>query len=244
MRISVLTMFPEQFDSFLNAPIIRRAADNNLLQIELIDIKQYADGSFRHIDDSPYGGGAGMILKCAPVMKALQAVKDSSSHTVLITPQGTPYTQKKAHELAEVDHLILLCGHYEGMDARIEKEANEEISVGDYILTGGELPAMTIIDSIARLCGTIRDVSTEEESFENGLLEYPQYTKPRDYEGKTVPDVLLSGHDENIRIWRLKESLRRTLHKRSDLLRQRELTKEEQQLLSEIQQEEHLPHTS
>ncbi|NCB33071.1 MAG: tRNA (guanosine(37)-N1)-methyltransferase TrmD [Erysipelotrichia bacterium] len=241
MRISVITMFPELFDSFLNGPIIRRASDRNLLQIELIDIKQHSDGSFRHIDDSPYGGGAGMILKCEPIMNALNTVRNSSSHTVLISPQGTSYTQKKAHELIAQNHLILICGHYEGIDARIEAEADEEISAGDYILSGGEIPAMAMIDSIARLCGTIRDTSTKEESFENGLLEYPQYTKPREFKGKSVPEVLLSGHNERIRIWRLKESLRRTLHKRPDLLANRTLTEEELNLLNEIQMEEHLP---
>lgn len=238
MRISVLTIFPEEFQDFQRKPIVARAVSRGLLTIEIIDIKDFASGSFRHIDDSPFGGGAGMLMRCEPVFGALRSVHTEDSWTILTSPAGKPYTQQRARQLAGMEHLILLCGHYEGMDARIEEAADEAISVGDYVLTGGELPAMVIMDSIARLLGTIREASTEEESYEQGLLEYPQYTRPADFEGRQVPEVLLSGHAERIRRWRLKESLRRTLAVRPDLLQQRALSSEEKELLEEIREEE------
>ena len=235
MKIQVLTIFPELFDSFLKAPLTARAVARGSLDLRIIDIKDYAEGSFRHIDDSPYGGGAGMILKCQPVLDALHAAESPDSWRILLSPSGKPYDQKHAHELLQKEDLILIAGHYEGFDARIEEEADEEISTGDYILSGGELPAMTIMDSLIRLLdGTIREASTEDESFEDGLLEYPQYTKPRVYEGKQVPDVLLSGNHEAIRRWKLKESLRRTMERRPDLLKDRDLTEEEKELMEEL----------
>ncbi|MCI2154532.1 MAG: tRNA (guanosine(37)-N1)-methyltransferase TrmD [Solobacterium sp.] len=238
MKIQVLTIFPELFGSFLKAPLTARAIANESLELKIIDIKDYASGSFRHIDDSPYGGGAGMILKCQPVLDALHAAESPDSWRILLSPSGKPYDQKHAHELLKKKDLILIAGHYEGFDARIEAEADEWISTGDYILSGGEIPAMTIMDSMIRLLGgTIRAASTEEESFEDGLLEYPQYTKPRIYEGMQVPEVLLSGNHEAIRRWKLKESLRRTLEHRPDLLKDRKLTKEETELMEELQNE-------
>lgn len=235
MKIQVLTIFPELFDSFLKAPLTARAVARGSLDLRIIDIKDYAEGSFRHLDDSPYGGGAGMILKCQPVLDALHAAESPESWRILLSPSGKPYDQKHAHELLQKEDLILIAGHYEGFDARIEEEADEEISTGDYILSGGELPAMTIMDSLIRLLdGTIREASTEDESFEDGLLEYPQYTKPRVYEGKQVPDVLLSGNHEAIRRWKLKESLRRTMERRPDLLKDRDLTEEEKELMEEL----------
>lgn len=209
MKISILTMFPEMLDSLKQAPIIQHAQAKGIVEIEIVDIRQYAEGSFRDIDDSPYGGGAGMIMRFGPLKKALDAVKSGESFTVMTAAAGFPYTQKKAHEYAEKKHLIILCGHYEGMDARINEDVDEAVSIGDYIVSGGEYPAMIITDSIIRLLdGVIKKESTEEESFENGLLEYPQYTKPAVYEGKEVPPVLLSGNHEKIRLWRRKESLR------------------------------------
>ena len=240
MTITILTIFPESFDSFLKGPVVARALEKGLVTIDIVDIKDYAHGSFRHIDDSPFGGGAGMVLRCQPVLDALKTVGDA--HIAALTPAGVPYTQQKAHEYAALDHLVLLCGHYEGMDARILKHVDEEVSVGDYILTGGELPAMTIADSIVRLLpGALRQASTEDESFEDGLLEYPQYTQPREFEGETVPDVLLSGNHEAIRRWRRKESLRMTRERRPDLLEryiaEGNLTEEDRVLLLELEQE-------
>ena len=241
MRITVLTIFPEFFDSFLDSVLVKRAAEKGLLEVEIRDIKDYADGSFRHIDDSPYGGGAGMIMRCEPLIGCLEAVKTGNSHTVMFMPGGVPYTQDKVHEYTGMDHLILICGHYEGIDARVNSYCDEFISVGDYVLSGGEIPAMAVIDSIVRLLGTIRRASTEEESFENGLLEYPQYTRPADFRGMKVPAVLMSGNHKEIEKWRLKESLRLTAEIRPDLLADRELSEAEKKLLEEIENEKNNP---
>lgn len=211
-----------------------------------MDIKDFAKGSFRHIDDSPFGGGAGMVMRCQPVLDALQAVKERGPsgdiRSVAMTPAGKPYEQKTARRFAELPHLVLLCGHYEGMDARIFGSIDEEVSMGDYILTGGELPAMTVIDSVVRLLpGALRGASTEEESFEDGLLEYPQYTQPREYDGMSVPDVLLSGDHGRIRRYRRREALRVTKERRPDLLEAYiaagKLTGEEAELLQELEEE-------
>lgn len=246
MKISVLTIFPESFESFLKTPVVARAIDKGLVDIELVDIKDFAHGSFRHIDDSPFGGGAGMVMRCQPVLDALKAVREQDPsgdvRAVAMTPAGTAYDQQTARRFAELPHLVLLCGHYEGIDARVFDSIDEEVSMGDYILTGGELPAMTVIDSVVRLLpGALRGASTEEESFEDGLLEYPQYTQPRDYEGKTVPDVLLSGDHGRIRRYRRRESLRLTKERRPDLLEayiaEGKLTDEEAALLRELEEE-------
>ena len=233
MTISVLTIMPELFGSFLQAPVIARAIRNGVLEVKIIDIREYAPGSFRHIDDSPFGGGAGMVMRCQPVLDALRAC-NNKDRTVILSPAGKPYTQKKAHELSSAGHLVLICGHYEGMDARIYPHADEQISIGDYVLTGGEIAAQVIIDSIARLLpGSLRDESTQEESFENGLLEYPQYTQPAVYEGEAVPDVLRSGDHEKIRKWRMQQSLLLTRRMRPDLFEAHVLTEEEKALLAE-----------
>lgn len=240
MRITILTIFPESFESFRKTPVTARAVEQGAADIEVLDLKDFAHGSFRHIDDSPFGGGAGMVLRCQPVLDALKTVGDA--HVVALTPAGTPYDQKTARRFAALDHLVLLCGHYEGMDARILRHVDEEVSMGDYILTGGELPAMTVVDSVVRLLpGVLRQTSTEEESFENGLLEYPQYTQPREYEGEAVPEVLLSGNHEAVRRWRRKESLRLTKERRPDLLEayiaEGNLTEEDEALLLELEGE-------
>ena len=219
MKISILTICPEQFGDFQKTPLIARAIEAGRLELSIIDIRDYAPGSFRRVDDSPYGGGAGMILRCQPVLDALHAVRTPESRVIILTPAGKPYTQTDAHRLSEESHLILICGHYEGMDARIYPHADELLSIGDYILTGGELPAMVITDSVMRLVkGSIKEESTKEESFEQGLLEYPQYTRPADYNGQKVPEVLLSGDHEAIRKWRQQEALRITKENRPDLL--------------------------
>lgn len=221
-KIKILSIAPEQFDSFLKTPLISRAIKNELLDLQIIDIRDYASGSFRKIDDSPYGGGAGMILRCQPVLDCLESFKSENSHSLLFAPIGRPYTQKDAHRLAEFDDLILICGHYEGFDARIYPHIDEIVSIGDYILSGGELPAMVLCESIMRLAeGSMKKESIEEESFEESLLEYPQYTKPYDYNGECVPDLLLSGDHEEIKKWRQNESIEMTKRYRPDLLQKK-----------------------
>ncbi len=220
MKITILTICPEQFGDFQKTPLISRAVNAGLLELSIIDIRDYAPGSFRHVDDSPYGGGAGMILRCQPVLDALEAVRTPLSHVAILAPIGKPYVQADAHRLAAMEELVLICGHYEGMDARIYPYADEILSIGDYVLTGGELPAMVICDSLMRLVeGSMKKESTVEESFEEGLLEYPQYTRPADYKGQKVPEVLLSGDHEAIRKWRQEEALRVTKERRPDLLK-------------------------
>lgn len=231
-------MFPEMLASLENAPIIRHAENKHILKLETVDIRNYADGSFRHLDDSPYGGGAGMIMRAGPVLKALEAVRRDDSYVILPIPSGKPYTQKKAHAYSEKKHLILIASHYEGIDARVYRHCDELVSSGDYILSSGEYACMNIADSVVRLLdGVIRKESTEDESFENGLLEYPQYTKPYDLNGDFVPDVLLSGNHEKIRRWKLKQSLKWTYEYREDLLDSHHLNDEEKELLKEIEEE-------
>ena len=238
MKISILTMFPGMFGSFLQGPVLQRALRKESLQIEIVDIREFSPGSFRHIDDSPFGGGAGMVMRCQPVLDALKSVKDEKSVSAAMSPAGRLFDQKTARRYAQLDHLILLCGHYEGMDERIYRHVDEEISIGDYILTGGEIAAMAVSDAVIRLLpGAIRGESTSEESFENGLLEYPQYTQPAVYEGEVVPEVLLSGNHEKIRKWRLRESLKRTLARRPDLLEGREMSAEEADIIAELMRE-------
>ena len=234
MRITILTIVPETLAGLTATPIIARAIERNQIAIEIMDMRDYVKGSFRDVDDSPYGGGAGMILRCEPVLNALNACWKENSHVVCLTPVGRIYRQEDARRLCEKEHLILIAGHFEGFDARVYEHCDEMISVGDYILSSGEIPAMAIVDSIVRLLpGVIRQQSTDEESFENGLLEYPQYTRPRDYNGQTVPEVLLSGDHEAIRRYRLKESLLLTEKYRPDLFEKHSLSEEEKELLEE-----------
>ena len=229
LKISILTMFPELFGDFLNAPVIRRQILKGNVELQVFDIKTYAPGSFRRIDDSPYGGGAGMILRCQPVVDALRAAKgDAGAHVIALDPAGKPFVQADARSYARYDHLILICGHYEGMDVRIYDYVDDIVSIGDYVLTGGELPAMVMCDAIVRLTeGALREESKREESFEEGLLEYPQYTRPAVFEGKAVPEVLLSGNHEAIDAWRRQAALERTRRMRPDLLTDLQNTGEE-----------------
>jgi len=232
MKITVLTLFPEMFESFLNTSIVGRSLQRGLAEVEFVQIRDFAPGNYKHVDDTPFGGGSGMVMKCQPVLDALNSVKTENSYTLLTSPAGKPYTQQKARELCEKDHLIILCGHYEGMDARINDHVDELVSIGDYVLTGGELASMVIIDSVVRLLkGAIRDTSTDEESHENGLLEYPQYTHPADYNGEKVPEVLLSGNHAKIREWRVMQSLKLTKELRPDLYEKHEFTDEEKKIL-------------
>ncbi len=232
MKITVLTLFPEMFENFLNTSIVGRSLQRGLAEVEFVQIRDFAPGNYKHVDDTPFGGGSGMVMKCQPVLDALNSVKTENSYTLLTSPAGKPYNQQKARELCKKDHLIILCGHYEGMDARINDHVDELVSIGDYVLTGGELASMVIIDSVVRLLkGAIRDTSTDEESHENGLLEYPQYTHPADYNGEKVPEVLLSGNHAKIREWRVMQSLKLTKELRPDLYEKHEFTDEEKKIL-------------
>lgn len=223
MKITILTICPEQFTDFLKTPLISRSIERGLLDMEITDIRDYAPGSFRKVDDSPYGGGAGMIMRCQPVLDALEDKRTADSHAIVLAPVGNQYTQKDAHRLSEMKHLILICGHYEGLDARIYEHADEILSIGDYILCGGEIPAMVISESVMRLIeGSMKHESVTDESFENDLLEYPQYTRPAEYRGQKVPEVLLSGDHEAIRNWREEEALKLTKKVRPDLLEKKD----------------------
>ena len=219
MKITILSVVPEMLSSLQASPIVQHAMQKGILELEIVDIKEYADGSFRHIDDSPFGGGAGMIMRCEPVYRAYRSVCSNGCHTIIPTPAGIPYTQKKAHELCGYEHLVLIAGHYEGLDERIFDLADERICMGDYIVSGGEYACMSITYSSVRLLpGVIRKESAEEESFENGLLEYSQYTKPVEFEGKRVPDVLRSGNHGAIAQFRHEDALKKTAQYRPDLL--------------------------
>ncbi len=238
MKITVLTLFPEMYEDFLKTSIIGRAIDRGLAEVEFVQIRDFAHDNYKHVDDRPFGGGCGQVMKCQPVLDALHSVKTDSSYTLMMSPAGHPYSQKKAHELSQKDHLIILCGHYEGLDARINDEVDELVSIGDYVLTGGELASMVIMDSVIRLLkGSITEGSTDEESHENGLLEYPQYTQPAEYEGRKVPDVLLSGNHAKIRAWRVEQSLLLTKKERPDLFEKHEFTDEEKKIMKKLQKE-------
>ena len=219
MKIDVLTLFPKMFTGFLTESIIKRAIENNKVEINIYDIRDYSKDPHKKVDDYGFGGGDGMVLMPQPIFDAVRSLRRDDSHVILLTPQGTPYHQSKAHELLNYKHIIMVCGHYEGFDERIRTLADEEISLGDFVLTGGELPSMVISDSIIRLLdGVIKEGSHQNDSFENGLLDYPVYTHPADYEGMKVPEVLLSGHHENIRKWRYEEQIKRTKERRPELL--------------------------
>ena len=218
-----MTLFPEMVMQGLNTSIIGRAAEKELLSIEAVNIRDYTLDKHKKVDDYPYGGGAGMLMQAQPVYDTWKSIVDRVGYrprTIYLTPQGTTFTQPMAKEFAKEKDLIFLCGHYEGIDQRvIDKIVDEEISIGDYVLTGGELPAMVLIDSVSRYVeGVLSESSTNEESFSQGLLEYPQYTRPETFEGVKVPEILLSGHHENIKKWREEKSLENTKLKRPDLL--------------------------
>lgn len=238
MKISILTLFPEMFDAVLNQSILKRARDKGLYDIEIINIRDFSKDKYHHVDDTPYGGGAGMLLQIEPIDLALQSVRSDNSFVLLTSPKAKPFNQLKAREYANKEHIVIICGHYEGFDARVETLVDDRLSIGDFILTGGELAAMVVVDSVVRLLNdAISKDSLDVESFDNNLLEYPQYTKPPVYKGMKVPDVLLSGHHKNIQRYRLKEALKDTLRYRSDLLKNHEFTKEEIELLKEIRDE-------
>ena len=219
MKIDILTLFPQMFDGFLNESIIARAIKDNLVTINVHNIRDYSKDPHKKVDDYGYGGGAGMVLMPEPIYDAVEDLKDDDSYVILMTPQGVKYNQGEAKKLLDKKHLIIICGHYEGFDERIRCLADIEYSIGDFILTGGELASMVITDSVTRLIdGVINTESHENDSFENNLLDYPVYTHPYDFRGMKVPDVLLSGHHENINKWRSEKQLERTKERRPDLL--------------------------
>lgn len=240
MRVHVLTLFPEMFAGPLDHSIVGRARQRGILEVQLVNIRDFTTDKHRIVDDTPYGGGPGMVMKPEPLFAAIESVRESSAtHVILMDPQGHPFTQKRAWELAQKPHLVLVCGHYEGVDERVRTLVDEELSIGDYVLTGGELPAMVVLDAVCRLLpGALGEAaSAQEESFEDGLLDHPHYTRPAVFRGMAVPDVLLSGHHAEIRRWRRREALRRTWLRRPDLLEGRALSAEEQRLLAEFRAE-------
>ena len=220
MRIDILTLFPNMFDGFINESIIKRAINKELVEINVIDFRKYSKLNNNQVDDTPYGGGGGMLLRIEPIYDCLQDIKTEDSKVILLTPDGVPYKQNIAIDLSKEKHLIFICGHYEGFDERIRTLCDMEISIGDYVLTGGEIPAMAISDSIIRLLeGAITNTSLDSESFNDNLLDYPTYTKPQEFMGMKVPDVLISGDHAKIRAWRDEKRLERTKARRPDLLK-------------------------
>ncbi len=237
MHFHILTIFPEILVSPLSASLLKKAQERGTLRVSVHNLRDYATGKHRSTDDSPYGGGPGMVMKPEPIVAALEAISLSLSHPwrVLLSPQGIPLTQAKVGELAKKEDLILICGRYEGVDERVQTFIDEEISIGDYILSGGEVAALVVIDVVARLVpGFVgKRESVQEESFTSGLLEYPQYTRPEEFRGLRVPEVLLSGHHQEVARWRQRQALLRTKVRRPDLLARLQLTKEDQALLQE-----------
>lgn len=240
MIIDILTIFPEMFDGPFSASIIKRAQEKGLLSINLINLRDFSRNKHRTVDDAPYGGGAGMVMAPQPFFEAIDWLKgrrNSLRRVILLCPTGQIFSQALANELAQEENLVLICGHYEGVDERVREHlVTDEVSIGDYILTGGELPAAIMVDVVSRLIPGVlgKSTSLQEETFQQGLLEYPQYTRPPVYRGYAVPEVLLSGHHEKVRRWRKKQALLRTLERRPELLNPVLLTKEDKEILKEI----------
>lgn len=240
MHIDILTLFPEMIEGAFTSSILKRAAEKEKFDYNLINFRDYSTNKHHKVDDYPYGGGAGMVLTAQPIFDAVKFAtksKRTKPRVILMCPQGETYTQKKAEELAKEEHLIIICGHYEGYDERIREHlVTDEISIGDYVLTSGEIGALAVVDSVVRLLPDVLGnvESAKEDSFSTGLLEHPHYTRPADYQGMKVPDVLLQGHHAEIDKWRMKESLRRTYERRPDLIEDATLSEEQLKLLSEI----------
>lgn len=237
MKIDILTLFPEMFAP-LEHSIVGKAKERGLLEINYHNFRENAEKS-RHVDDVPYGGGQGMLLRAQPIFDTIDKIDAQKARVILLDPAGRTFDQDFAEELSKEDELIFICGHYEGYDERIKSLVTDEVSLGDFVLTGGELAAMTMVDATVRLIPEVigKETSHQDDSFSSGLLEYPQYTRPYDYLGMTVPDVLMSGHHENIRKWRLEQSLRKTLERRPDLLENYAMTDEERLILEKIKTE-------
>lgn len=243
MRVDVITIFPEMVDFPLSKSIIGKARDKGILNLCVHNLREYSGNKHYSVDDTPYGGGPGMVMKVEPFFNAITnlSIDKSKSKIILMSPQGTTLNQNKVRELSEIERLIILCGHYEGIDERVKKMfVDEEISIGDYILTGGELGAVVLIDAITRLLPNVlgSSESTVEESFSDGLLEYPHYTKPREFQGLKVPEVLLSGNHGKIELWRREQSILRTMEKRPDLINKVILSKKDKELLQKIVKDE------
>ncbi len=235
LEVDLVTLFPEMVEGPLRASIPGRILEQGIAVVRVHDLRQWGLGRHRSVDDAPYGGGAGMVMRPEPVGRALAALRRPESTVILLDPAGEPFRQERAEDLAGRAHLVLLCPRYEGVDERIRGLVDLEISIGDYVLTGGELPALVVVDAVLRLLpGAIDDASLADELFSHGLLEYPQYTRPAEFEGNGVPDTLVSGDHGAVRRWRLRESLRRTLDRRPDLLVDRPLSREEAALLDEV----------
>ena len=239
MKIDVLTLFPEMFTGVFGSSILGKAAAKGIVELNAINFRTYSKSKHGTVDDTPYGGGGGMVLKPEPIFDAVEdlapASTSGSPRIILMCPQGEPFTQRKAEELAQEEHLIFICGHYEGYDERIREHlVTDEISIGDYVLTGGEIPAMAAVDSVVRLLPGVLGNATSAvtDSFSTGLLEYPHYTRPVEYRGMKVPDILISGHHANVEKWRREQSLLRTLERRPELLEQADLTTKERQWLN------------
>jgi tRNA (guanine37-N1)-methyltransferase len=244
MRMDVLTLFPAMFSGVFESSILGKARDKGIVVLSTVNFRDFAENKHNNVDDYPYGGGAGMVLQPGPVFSAVESLIEESGtkpRVVLMCPQGEPYSQKKAEELAKEQHLILICGHYEGYDERIREHLiTDEISIGDYVLTGGEIAAMAVMDSVVRLLPGVlgNEESAVTDSFSTGILEHPHYTRPAVFRNWQVPDILLSGHHLNIERWRRKESLRRTWERRPELLERLDLSKEDARILEEIKQQD------
>ena len=242
MRIDILSLFPDMFDATLGQSIVGRAQDDGFVDIKVTDFRQYTTDKHRHVDDAPFGGGAGMLLQAQPIFDAMDAIEQETKDTypkgrvILMDPAGRRFDQDFAMELAQEEHLTFICGHYEGYDERIRQLVTDEASLVDYVLTGGELAAMVMVDATVRFVpGVLGNMSSPMgDSFSNGLLEYPQYTRPADFRGMKVPEVLTSGNHEKIREWRMRESLKRTLERRPDLLKTAKLSREQQIILQDL----------
>ncbi len=238
MKIDILTLFPEMFDGVLSASILGRAQQSGILSIETHDIRAFADNKHRKTDDYPFGGGAGLVMMAQPIFDCMESVCGGERpHRIMLTPRGKLLTSERAKELSKLDRIVLLCGHYEGVDERVNTLIDEEISIGDYVLTGGELPALVLMDAVSRMVPGVlsNEESGEDESFMNGLLEYPQYTRPEVFMGRPVPEILKSGHHANIARWRRNESLRRTKEVRPELLEKAELDKTDRKFLQSLE---------
>jgi len=245
MRIDVLTIFPEVIRCGVDYSIVKRAREKELVSVLVHDLRDFTEDKHRTTDEPPYGGGAGMVMKPEPIFRAVEQIKNEywtdQSRTILLSPQGEIFTQEKAVEFSKCPHIVFICGHYEGVDERVREHlVSDEVSIGDYVLTGGELPALVVMDAVIRLVPGVlgAEQSALEESFSEGLLEYPQYTRPADFRGWRVPDVLLSGHHAEIAKWRRMQSLKRTLERRPDLLEKAHLTREDRKLLEELKESE------
>lgn len=239
VRFDILTLFPEMIEGMLNQSILKRAIEKKIIEVNIINFRDFSTNKHSTVDDYAYGGGAGMLISVEPIHLAMKTIPNiDKAYKILTSPSGNVYNQNKAEKLSKLDHIVIVCGHYEGIDNRILDYIDEEISIGDYVLTGGEIPACAIIDSIARLVpGVISDESIIGESFTMGLLEYPQYTRPYEYDGKKVPDVLVSGHHANIKKWQRYQSLKKTYEVRPELLGNIALTNEDIKMLEEIKNE-------